>query len=110
MELWKDQMLEKAQESQKRKVLNFFIFLALWGIVYYLIKFNFGLIALILSYMFVYFRTDKSLVDGIIFISSEYDRHHNELANELNNFNQDRDELMQEISELRMRIEELEQK
>ena len=110
MNSWKSQMLEKSQDMRKRKILNFFGFLIIWAIVYYLIKFNFGFIALILSYMFVYFRTDKSLIYGIVFISNEYDKHHNALADELNTFNQDRNDLMGEISALRERIEELERK
>lgn len=58
----------------------------------------------------MYFRTDSKLENGIIFLADEFDRHHNTLNEQLNEFNWNREQLDNEILELRKRIEELENK
>lgn len=109
MDDWKNKMVASKTVSTKKKIINFLVFLALWLVIYYLIKFNFGVIALILSYMMVYFRTDKQLLDGIFFLANEFDRHHNNLADELSEVKSIQDDcyLDDSIKQLWKKIEEL---
>lgn len=111
MEDWKKQMVASKANSTKKKIINFLAFLVIWLVIYYLIKFNFGVIALILSYMLVYFRTDKEIINGIVFLADEFDKHHNNLANELNEFREmkENDDSYKDIHDLREKIWDLEQ-
>ncbi len=112
MQKWRDEMLNIKSKnlSTKKKIINFLIFLIIWLIVYYLIKFNFGVIAFILSFMIIYFRTDKKLLDGIVFLANEFDTHHDRLAKELHDVRESHDFLLEEYSKIREKLEDIESK
>lgn len=93
----------------KNRIKNFIIFLILWGIIYWLIKFNFVVLALIISYMLVYFRSDKKLYDGTVFLAKEFDKHHDALARELYEVKQSHDFLIEEYKLIREKLEKLEE-
>ena len=108
MNKWKEDMIRAKTISTKKKFINFLIFLIVWVVVYYLIKFNFGIIAFILSFMIIYFRTDKQLLEGIVFLASEFDRHHDHLAKELSEVRESHDFLLEEYKKVRDRLDDLE--
>lgn len=99
----------------KKKVVNFIGFLIVWAIVYLLISFSFWFLTLFLAYMFVYFKTDKRLYDGTLFLANEFDRHHNALADNvrelyerLETLEGENNDLKQEIIDLTERVSDLE--
>ncbi|QQC79444.1 hypothetical protein I9189_015775 [Acinetobacter bereziniae] len=115
MDTWKNRMLEIRAKSTKKRIINFIAFLIIWLIMYYLINFNFWILAFILSYMFVYFRTDNEISNGIIFLADEFDRHHNALADNvrelydrLETLENENEDFRQEISDLSEKISNLE--
>lgn len=92
----------------KNKILTLIGFLIAWLLIYWIIKNGFGAIAFILTYLAYCIFFDKTSILGLNFLAKEFDRNHNNLADQLSEMQEQLAEIREDNQKLQSRIYDLE--
>lgn len=87
----------------KNKAIQFVIFLLIWAVIYWLSKWNFGVISFLLACLFVYQKNAED--DKLIMLAKEFDRNHNALAHRFDELQRQIDDLKEENQYLKDKIQ-----